>query len=56
MEEKILDFAQGLDLEPNEIELFMDTIYDSSKSYDKNKESLIIYILKDILEIQNDES
>lgn len=49
MEEKILDFAQGLDLEPNEIELFMDTIYDSSKSYEENKEALIRFILEDII-------
>lgn len=56
MEEQIVNFAQGLDLEPNEIEVFMDTIYDSSKTYKENKELLIIYILRDILEVEEDES
>lgn len=45
MENKIAMFAQTLDLEPNEIELFMDSVYDPSKTYYENKELLIKFTL-----------
>jgi hypothetical protein len=52
MEEKIVEFSQGLDIEPNELELFMDTIFDSSKSYQENKELLIKFILSKFVEYE----
>ena len=45
MENKIVMFAQSLDLEPNEIELFMNDIYDQSKTYYENKDLLVKYAL-----------
>ena len=46
MENKIALFALTLNLEPNEVELFMDSVYDRSKTYYENKEMLIKFTLE----------
>lgn len=45
MEDRIVDFAQGLEIDANELELFMDTIYDPNKTYEENETLLLRFSL-----------
>ena len=52
MEDKIVEFAQGLEIDANELELFMDTIYDPTITYEENETLLLKFILSKFVEYE----
>lgn len=52
MEDRIVEFAQGLEIEANDLELFMSTIYDPKVTYEENETSLLKFILSKFVEYE----
>lgn len=52
MEDRIVEFAEGLEIDANELELFMDTIYDPKKTYEENESLLLKFTLNKIKEYE----
>jgi len=52
MEDKIVKFAESLEIDANDLELFMDTVYDPTKEYEENEMLLLKFILSKFVDYE----
>jgi len=52
MEDKIVEFAESLEIDANDLELFMDTVYDPTKKYEENQTLLLKFILSKFVDYE----